>query len=480
MLVHATTSRIPRLCAVGLLTFAALLAVSSRPQGAAVPTIDHAVTFSRDVAPILQAKCQNCHQPDAAAPMSLITYKDVRPWASAIKRRTALRGRAGAMPPWYIEPEFGIQEFKDNKGLSDVELATIQKWVDSGAPEGDRADLPPAKDLGGNSHWTAGEPDLIVKTGWITIKGSAPDYFGEIPDVPTGLIEDRWVKSVEMREENDYSGEGGRQTVGSRYVIHHLIWSVRVPGAPPTNEDFSDTSSGSWPLHQVGRNVDFFPEAAGKLLRARSVISPYSIHTHSNGRDTRARLLYGFRFYPKGYQPTMRYTPRSLGDGDDLDILANTANQRHDAYQVLEEPTLIKSFEPHMHAAGVRVCLEAIWGHSIETLNCVGYDHNWVLVYDYDDDHAPLLPKGTILHLIGYFDTTAANKNVTDPRNWRGSGNLSISNMFHDNGQSIGLTPEQFTAEMERRKKKLHWTGSQAIPGCPLCNTEPESARTQQ
>jgi hypothetical protein len=433
-----------------------------------LPPIESEVTFSKDIAPILQAHCQNCHQPDAAAPMSLITYKDVRPWAKAIKSRTLLRNRMGVMPPWYVEKDYGIQHFKNDRSLSDLELAKIVKWVDSGAPEGNPADLPPAKDLGGNSKWTAGEPDLILKTAWINIKANAPDYFGELPSIPTGLVEDRWVKSVEMREENDYSGEGGRQTVGSRYVIHHLIWTVSVPGMPAYYD-----GSGGWPLHEVGRNADIFPDDAGKLLPAGSVLNPYSMHTHSNGRDTKARLLYGFKFFPKGYVPKEHYAYRMLGNGSNIDLLANTANQRVDAYQVLEEPTKIKSFEPHMHAAGVRSCLEAIWGDTIETLNCVGYDHNWVLVYDYDDDYAPLLPKGTILHLIGYFDTTAANRNNPDLRNWRGSGNLSISNMFHDNGESIALTDEQFLAEMQRRKEKFNWTKSQVIPGCPLCNTEP-------
>jgi hypothetical protein len=453
----------------------AYAAASVFVYAAGLPVIQGEVTFSKDIAPIMQQHCQNCHQPDAAAPMSLITYKDVRPWAKEIKRRTLLRDRQGVMPPWFVEKDYGINHFKNDPSLSDVELARIAKWVDDGAPEGNPADMPPAKDLGGNSHWTAGEPDLILKTAWINVKASAPDYFGELPGIPTGLLEDRYVASVEMREENDYDGTSGRQTVGSRYVIHHMIWTVNVPGMPASAEDFNpDTASGSWPIHEVGRNADFFPEDAGKLLRAGSVLNPYSIHTHSNGRDTRARLLYGFRFYPKGYKPTTRYAPRSLGDGDDVELAANTADQRFDAYQVLEEPTRIKSWEPHMHAAGKRMCLEAIWGHTIETLSCVGYDHNWVIVYDFDDDYAPLLPKGTILHLIGYFDTTGANKNVTDPRNWKGSGNISISNMFHDNGESIALTDEQFFAEMERRKQKLGWTDkNDVILGCPLCNTKP-------
>lgn len=448
--------------------------VCATAMAAGLPAIEGEVTFSKDIAPILQRSCQNCHQPDAAAPMSLLTYSQVRPWAKTIKARTLIRDKQGVMPPWFVEKDFGIQHFKNDPSLSDMDLAKISKWADTGAPEGNPADLPPAKDLGGNSKWTAGEPDLILKTAWINVKSSAPDYFGELPNMPTGLMEDRYVKSVEMREENDYSGAGGRQTVGSRYVIHHMIWTVNVPGMPSAGDDFNaDTASGSWPIHEVGRNADFFPDEAGKLLRAGSVLNPYSIHTHSNGRDTRARLLYGFKFFPKGYKPAQRYAPRSLGDGGNVELSANKAEQRFDAYQVLEEPTKIKSYEPHLHAAGTRMCLEAIWGHTIETLNCVGYDHNWVIVYDYDDDYAPLLPKGTILHLIGYFDTTPANKNVTDPRNWKGSGNISISNMFHDNGESIGLTEEQFLSEMTRRKDKLKWTRNDVIIGCPLCNSEP-------
>ena len=99
------------------------------------------------------------------------------------------------------------------------------------------------------------------------------------------------------------------------------------------------------------------------------------------------------------------------------------------------------------------MCLEAIWGHNIQTLNCVGYDHNWVKQYVYEDDAAPLLPKGTIVHLIGFLDTTPANKNPADPRNWAGGGRRSIANMFIDLGYSVSLTEEQFQAEMAKRRK---------------------------
>ena len=112
-----------------------------------LPTITGEVTFSKDIAPILQRSCQNCHQPDSVAPMSLLTYKEVRPWAKSIKTRTMIRDKAGVMPPFYLEKNIGIQHFKNDQSLSDVDLAKISKWADNGAPEGNPADLPPAKDL---------------------------------------------------------------------------------------------------------------------------------------------------------------------------------------------------------------------------------------------------------------------------------------------------------------------------------------------
>ena len=113
------------------------------------------------------------------------------------------------------------------------------------------------------------------------------------------------------------------------------------------------------------------------------------------------------------------------------------ANQRVDAYFTLPQHMKISTYEPHMHAPGVRMCLEAIWGVTVQTLNCSKYDHNWVRAYWYADDAAPLLPKGTILHVVGYFDTTPANRNVPDPRNWSGSGHRSVDNMMINLMQAI-------------------------------------------
>jgi len=451
----------------------AALALSVVAMGADAPlTVPGPVTFSKDIAPILQRSCQNCHNPDGLAPMSLTTYKDARPWARSIKERTSIRDKRGTMPPWYVEKNIGIQHYKNDNSLSDLEIAKIAKWVDSGAAEGNPADMPPPKPFTDNSRWTLGEPDLIVSTPWVTVKAGAPDYWGEMTPAPTGLTEERWVKSVEIREENDIQHDTGRQTVGARYVFHHMIWGTSVPGQEVSLTD-SGEGSGSWPVHEVGRNADIFPDDAGKLLKANSNVVFASAHLHANGRDTKARLLYGFKFFPVGYKPEYKYARRGLGDGVDINIKANEPNQRLDAYTVLDTPTKITSFEPHLHAPGYRMCLEYIWGINVQTLTCAGYDHNWVRVYEYDDDYAPLLPKGTILHIIGYMDNTTANRNVPDPRNWSGSGNRSISNMFIDLGQGLALTDEQFYQAMAERREKLKLTPNDVLIGCPLCNGDP-------
>jgi hypothetical protein len=229
----------------------------------------------------------------------------------------------------------------------------------------------------------------------------------------------------------------------------------------------------NWPTHEVGRNADVFPDDAGKLLAAGSNLVFTSAHIHSSGQNVKAKLIFGFKFFPRGYKPTFNYSKLNIGDGVDISIRADEANQRLDAYAVVWEPTKIMSFEPHLHAPGYRMCLEYIWGINVQTLSCAGYDHNWVRVYEYDDDYAPLIPKGAILHIIGYMDNTAANTNVPDPRNWSGSGNRSISNMFIDLGRRLSMTDDQFAAEMARRREKFKVTPNDVLIGCPLCNGNP-------
>ena len=108
------------------------------------------VTFTKDVAPILQAKCQDCHRKGSMAPMSLVTYQETRPWAKAIRERVLTR----QMPPWHIDKTVGIQQFKNDRSLSDEQIDSIMAWVAAGAPKGDPKDMPKPRVWNDDTGWT--------------------------------------------------------------------------------------------------------------------------------------------------------------------------------------------------------------------------------------------------------------------------------------------------------------------------------------
>ena len=440
---------------------AAAVAVTAAPAAAGAEN-EAEVTYHRDIAPILERSCQHCHQPESVAPMSLLTYEDVRPWARSIKYRTGRVGKPDVMPPWYIEKDVGIQDYKGDISLSADEIALIAAWVDGGAPRGEPVDRPAVARVVDASGWQIGEPDLVVRSPEIEVSATAPDWWGPMGESETGLTGDRYVSAVEMRELSTYEGPAERDTIGGLYVIHHLVVLPVGPDGRPVEE------AGFWPVHEVGRNPDVFHPDAGKLLKAGSKILFPSAHLHSNGRHTRAQLEIGFKFHPEGYEPSR--TVQIIGPATvELDIRPMEADQEFEAFSTLMEHTKMMVYEPHMHAAGVRMCLDAIWQNNVETLSCAGYNHNWVRVYTFEDDAAPLLPRGTILRIRGYFDNTPSNPNVSDPRNWSGLGHRSIDNMMINIGQAVSLTDQEFADEMAARRERLGLAPGETVIGCPLC-----------
>src|SRR6184192_3023398 len=197
-------------CIYRVLSFVGVLGVAASATAADAPKV---VTFSKDVAPIFQTKCQECHQPNSIAPMSLITYQDARPWAKAIRERVITR----QMPPWHIDRSVGVQKFKNDMSLTDEQVDAIVRWVDGGAMQGDPKDLPPAKPLVTDNEWKAvrdgfGPPDLVVKSSEYTMAAQHQDvWYRPMSDIP--LSEARWVKLVEIRPTN----------LRSRKIIHHSI-----------------------------------------------------------------------------------------------------------------------------------------------------------------------------------------------------------------------------------------------------------------
>ena len=441
----------------------------------ALAQTDARVTFTKHIAPILQRSCQSCHRSGSIAPMSLITYQDVRPWARSIKTKTAQR----EMPPWFIEKNVGIQKFKDDPSLSDDEIALIAKWVDSGAPQGDAADMPPARVFTEASKWTLGEPDLIVSSQQHTLKAVAADWYGLLDPSPTGLTEDRYVKSVEVREVT-LKERTAKRAAGdlSLFVVHHAVISSRerLPDDVIVTQTQTSTT-GPRPrgdsqafsiTYEVGQNPTIYPDPLGVKLAAGSSLN-WDMHLHSIGEEMPFKLEVGFKLHPKGYKP--KYTE---GGGlesyltFDLDIPQGEPNVKLEGIIRVAKPGMLATFEPHLHSSGKRMCVDAIYPSGFaETLNCAGYNHNWVKVYVYDDAVAPLLPVGTLLKVTAWYDNTSRNPRVVDPRNWKCYGNRSIDDMFLNLSRFVAMTDEHFNVAVAEREATQRVRQSTAQPQQP-------------
>jgi hypothetical protein len=460
-----------------VLQMLSVMGVVAVAPAAAQTNADRPVTFSKDIAPILQKSCQQCHRPDSIAPMSLITYQQVRPWARAIKQRTQLAfvpGMRGVMPPWQLERNIGIQQIQSDLRLSDKEIELIAKWADAGAPEGNPADMPPALTFAANEQWFMGKPDLVVASPAFRVPGVAPDWWGDIGETPSveELTEDRYAERAEYKETSSLTKSSGLlkaagevgQGKTSIFVVHHGGAAMRRPNEART--------ISSIPNHEVGHNGHIFPSQAGRLVPAKAVFEFGGLHIHSPGvpgADRDVTLNVGFKFHPKGYKP-LRHEGRVNTPRSELDINPNSPNQRYDSYFVAQQPLKLLNFEPHMHAAGLRMCIEAIYDLTTETLNCAGYDHNWVRDYRYDENHAPLIPKGAIIHTISWFDGTPKNANLVDPRNTTVWGRRSVENMLGVNNYAFFLTEAEYQEELAQRRIYLDRTkGWDTLIGCLDC-----------
>src|SRR5258706_2582044 len=232
------------------------LAADAKPSDAGAR---EQVTFSKDVAPILQEKCQQCHQPNSIAPMSLITYEDARPWAKSMKQRVIRR----QMRPWHIDPSVGVHEFKNDMSLTDAQIDTIVRWVDAGAPEGNPKDMPPSKPLVTDNEWQAvrdgfGPPDLVIRSSEYTMPAQHQDvWYRPTSDIP--LTEPRWAKMVEIRP----------TTLKGRRIVHHSIAYLVLNNDPEavntgTANGFASAAADPTPVDLVNRRPQLMEWVIGK------------------------------------------------------------------------------------------------------------------------------------------------------------------------------------------------------------------------
>jgi mono/diheme cytochrome c family protein len=223
------------------------LAATQSTVQAQAPAKPGEVTFTKDVAPILQRSCQGCHRPGMMAPMSLLTYQDARPWIRSIKSKVGNR----EMPPWFIDRNVGIQKFKNDPSLSDAEVETIVKWVDAGAPQGNPADMPPPRNFGDLDTWHIGKPDVIVQMPKpYILKARGPDEFADV-QIDPGFKEDMYVTAIETRP---------IEMLGYK-VIHHATSNMIEDEDDPTGMFLNE--------YAIGKAADVYPPDSGRLIRKK-------------------------------------------------------------------------------------------------------------------------------------------------------------------------------------------------------------------
>jgi hypothetical protein len=432
---------------LGVLALGAFCTLSSSAIGAELT--NKPVTFTKDVAPIFQAKCQECHRKGSMAPMSLLTYEETRPWAKAIKERVLTR----QMPPWHLDKTVGIQKFQNDFSLSDEQIATIARWVDAGAPQGDPKDMPAPKEFSNDDGWKLakqyGQPDLVLKSEAYTMPAHGQDvWFKPLTSVP--ITEARWVRAVEMRP----------GTPAGRRIIHHVL--ARLEQDEPDAQGGDDANVGPGLLMEwaVNKNYDTYRPNTGKLLLPGAHIW-WELHLHAVGEQIRDHAELAVYFYPKGQEPKYRtrlmaFNATAIANGGAiLDIAPNSVSET-EGYHVLKQAARLENYQPHMHLRGKAMEMEAILPDG--TKRVLSYvDHfnfNWMTNYIYADDAAPVLPKGTVLHIKAWHDNTIANKNNPDPNQWVGWGDRTVDEMAHAWVNVTYISDEDYQQWLATQKEK--------------------------
>ena len=443
-----------KIASVGMSAMAVIaLATSVDVTRAAAPKT---ITFTKDVAPILQQKCQVCHQPDSIGPMPLVSYEDAREYAEKISRKVSQR----LMPPWHIDRTLGIKEFKNDRSLSDEQIATLVGWVDGGMQRGDPKDMPPPARFPDPTGWQFakefGQPDLVIKSEPYTLAAHTQDKWFR-PVSETGLTEPRWVRAIEIKPAS---------LVGRR-TVHHVLASLEqretdgIEGLAHSAHDLQ-TTAGLFMEWAVGKTGQVFPADAGKLMLPGSRIR-WEIHMFAIGEEVRNNQVeLGIYFYPKGTVPPHRTVLRmfDVSRGMQLDIPPGETAMSQNFY-VLQAPARLENFQPHMHMRGKSMSMEAVYPDGRkEVLSAVNrFQWNWHVNYVYADHVAPLLPKGTMLVFTAWHDNTAKNPNNPDPRQWVGWGDRTVDEMAHAWVDVTYLDQQDFDRLVAERKARTTASG---------------------
>lgn len=351
-------------------------------------------SFTKDVAPIFFNRCAECHRAGQVAPMSLLTYKEARPWAKAIREKVLER----AMPPWLADPRYG--HFENDRRLGLKEIDTIVAWVDGGAIQGNEADLPPAPAF--VEGWTLGRPDVVLSLEEEVAVPADGVIAYKYYTVPTGFTEDKWVQAAEIHP-------------GNRAVVHHIIVFVQDPSpkAPGAAEAAANREGRGPKLagFAPGEQPKVFPPGTAKLVKAGSHFV-FQMHYTPNGRAAKDRSYIGL-FFAK--EPAQKSVLTGTALNASFVIPAGAPDHEVRSSWTAKQDVRIIDLMPHMHKRGKDFTYTAVYpdGRSEVILRVPKYDFNWQLLYR--PAEPLLLPKGSRLDCVAHFDNSPNNKYNPDP-----------------------------------------------------------------
>ena len=441
------------------------------------------VTFSRDVAPIIYKNCAECHRPGELAPMSLLTFKEARPWARSIKEKVVTR----QMPPWHADPAFG--HFSNNVRLSQQEVDTITAWVDQGAKEGNPKDLPRLPEF--TTGWKIGKPDVVLTMPEeYTVEASGPDEYINF-FIPTNFKEDTWVQAAEINP-------------GNKRVVHHVIGFVQPPqmqrrtnATPnpqsifhkegtlirarmdaPVHDDGCAAPNGGFargsgqeglglPLcfYTPGKDVDIWPEGTAKLIPAGSNIVIQMHYSKVTGKVEKDRSSIGFIVAKEPPEKMLM----SFGVVNHyFKIPPGADNHEVKGCYTFGRDTELLTYLPHMHVRGKSMKYEVIYpdGRRETLLNVPRYDFNWQTMYRLEKP--VVIPKGTRMIVTAHFDNSEKNKHNPDPTKFVRFGDPTYDEMMIGYFDFVTPTPNRPAVKVDPIIYDAYVGDYQVMPGAAV------------
>jgi len=385
-----------------------------------------AVTFSGDVAEIIYNNCTRCHREGGIGPMELVSYEDVRRYATRIRYQVG----NGLMPPYAYDRDVGIQDLKEDWRLSQDQIQTVVDWVDQGAPLGNAAEIPALPAMPDASGWAMsaqfGPPDIVVRSTPIDVPTTGNDMWHR-PVVPVGLTEDRCIRAVQVKPAGNAAG-----------VVHHAIANLQVP-----QPDGSIAREQRATEYAMGKFGEIMPDNVCRKVSAGAEVV-WDIHLFPGGLGANATddvipnnvVELGIWLQPEGYQAEYDQDLSLYGfeEGQTEMLLPPHSKVMTQGYDVFDHPVRIDSWQPHGHLRLRAASLEIFYPQTgrTEVISMISaWSAVWHQSHIYGDDSAPLVPAGAVLIQKNWYDNTADNPNNPDPDQWVNYGSRTADEMSH-------------------------------------------------